>query len=445
MIHFANALLAYEDCSAARDVRALLISNKYNVPMLPNGEDALNEARRSSPDLVLIGPRLGDMDPLTLARKLKNDPDTRDIPVCLLAAARTEATMLEALEIGLDDIILSPSEDATLLRRLQPLVRLATMHGELARRSYVASGFGVQSPSALLPEQIDEGGKKQVIAVLTDPADRTLLETQLGAAVELTVTDNPFIAQDMITDQNFDAAVIFVGEDIDPVLDLCTQVRNNPRLFNLPVVLVADEAQAADQEAIYRRGASRVVLRPVDKTLLRTSVLSLVRRQRLRWAIRQAIDTTKASAVLDELTGLYNRAFMDAYLKDRLAHAAITQKTVSVVVFSVPALLTVGQQFGDEARQHLVQQLGHWITRLLRAEDPTALYSAKEFLVALPDTPLEEAQIVAQRIAGVLTYTDFAVEDVYEVVKVWPEVGVTAYEPGDTYLSVIERARANLS
>ena len=51
--------------------------------------------------------------------------------------------------------------------------------------------------------------------------------------------------------------------------------------------------------------------------------------------------------------------------------------------------------------------------------------------MVLPDTPLAEAETVIHRIAGVLTYTDFAVREVYQPVKLWVQVGATDAQPGD--------------
>jgi two-component system cell cycle response regulator len=59
----------------------------------------------------------------------------------------------------------------------------------------------------------------------------------------------------------------------------------------------------------------------------------------------------------------------------------------------------------------------------------------------LPDSPLSEASLVINRIAGVLAYTDFAVRDVYEPVKVWVRVGSAELTDGDTAESLIARAR----
>ena len=101
-------------------------------------------------------------------------------------------------------------------------------------------------------------------------------------------------------------------------------------------------------------------------------------------------------------------------------------------------------QFGDEAGAHLTRQLAQWITTLVRAEDLTAHYAEHDFCVSLPDTSLQEADIVMNRIAGILSHTDFAVPEVYQPVTVAVEIGMAGLEPEDTVESLIARARESL-
>ena len=177
---------------------------------------------------------------------------------------------------------------------------------------------------------------------------------------------------------------------------------------------------------------------------LRYDLTTLIKRQRLRWSIRQALDRTKQGATLDETTGAYTWEFLSQHLGGLIGAAHTWEKHLTLVFFSVPGIVEVREQFGDEAGVHLTRQLAQWITTLVRAEDLTAHYGEHDFCVSLPDTPLHEAGVVMNRIAGILSYTDFAVPEVYQPVTVEVEVGMAELEPHDTAESLIARARENL-
>lgn len=441
MINYASCLLAYADGPQSRSLHERLAHHAYRGPLIANGADALVEAARTQPDIVIIGPELSDMTDMELVRRLKGNPKTAHIPVLTLAERGSERYCAEALDAGIDDTMALPADETVLLARLRPLVRMATMHAELRLRSMVARGIGINAPDHVGPST---GSEPAVVLAFGGEADAAELRAALGPTAEIVTTADLYQIEDMVMARNFDAAVLFSGRNPAPHLDLCAQMRNNPRLFNLPVVLVTDPDLPIDPSLPYRQGASRVVTRPVQPAVMRASVVPLVRRQRVRWAIRNALIKTMAPASHDPLSDVYNEDFLLRYLAERSALARSRDSHMSLVMFYVPSLAGTKASFGDEAEQHLLRKLSQWINGLLRVEDLTARSGPHEFCVALPDTPLHEAEIAMYRIAGVLAHTDFAVPDVYEVVQVWLQVAAIELKPDDTPETLMARARAQL-
>lgn len=433
MIRLANVLIVDGNHDRSEEMRARLGHAGYHASTVPTGVDALGHLRHEHPDLVIVADP-ADGDAIELGAQIKNAKETNDIPVLLLAPEATAEVYRRVLAAGLDDVLTPQCDDSELNARLRPLVRLETMHAELRQRALVAGRFGiaarerVSGPIGAAPALLLIGDRlEKVHPLLADLGE-------VAAAADL------FEAEDQLGRRNFDAAVVSFGEDPEGLLGFCSQVRNNPRLFNLPMVLLTP--QPANEA--YRRGATRVLPPTADPAVLHSVVLSLVRRQQLRWAIRGALNDSLAPATRDPLTGAYGRAFFDAYLASRLELAKEQDRHLAVVFFAAPNIDGVRRQFGDDAALHLTQQVGQWITGLLRAEDLTAAYAPNEFCVVLPDTPLVEAEVVMHRIAGVLAYTDFAVREVYQPVKVWVQVGCTDVRNDDTVVSLLARARGNI-
>ncbi|MBC7950193.1 MAG: diguanylate cyclase [Rhodospirillaceae bacterium] len=430
MIRLANVLIVDDNSGHADALVQRLGLGNYHAVVARDAAHGLSHARQEHPDLVLaVSP-----DPISFSAALKTDPASCDIPVIVIAETVTPDLCARALEAGVDDVIAIQCDDDELFARMRPLVRLATMHAELRYRAEAAQGFcvvardRVGAPENALPAILligDEAARAQ--AILADFCD-------------ITLSDNLYEAEGLLTQRNFDAALIAFDDEPEGLLGFCSQVRNNPRLFNLPMVVLS----GADAVEAYRRGATRVLPRPVDAVVLRSVMLTLVRRQQLRWTIRGALNDSLQGAARDEETGVYSRAFLDAFLANRLEAAKSQDRHLAVVFFASPNVDGVRRQFGDDAALHLTQQVGQWITGLLRAEDLTAAYGPAEFCVVLPDTPLAEAEVVMHRIAGVLAYTDFAVREVYQPVKVWVQVGCTDSRSDDDMDSLLARARKNL-
>lgn len=435
MIRLANVLIVDGNASRAQALRERLSRGGYHASMATDSVDGNRLACLERPDLVLVGTP-EDADAVDFGAQMRHEPTSADIPVLIYADLISADLCDRALNAGLDDVATIGCDDSELFARMRPLVRLSTMHAELRQRAAVANMFGIAARERVA----GPGATAPAILVIGD--DPGSIQGVLTGYGEITHTPSLYEAEDLLTRRNFDAAVLSFSAEPEGVLGFCSQVRNNPRLFNLPMVLVA--GAGTDPAEAYRRGATRVLPRPVEPMVLRAAVLTLVRRQQLRWSIRPALNDSLQDATRDPVTGAYGRAFLEAYLGARLEIAKAQNRHLAVVLFSAPNIDGVRDQFGDDAALHLTQQLGQWITGLLRAEDLTAAFKPSEFCVVLPDTPLVEAEVVMHRIAGVLAYTDFAVREVYQPVKVWVQVGCTDARDDDDFASLLARVRRDL-
>jgi len=431
MNRLATLLVANADRTALAPVLTRLEAAGYFLA--DGGDSPIEQAKRLRPDLILVGE--ADGDPVALGAAFRATPDCAAIPVVLLAASATTELALRALAADLDEVIDPNADDAELLARLRPLIRLATMHAELRLRAAAAATRNLIAPDRFIAPS--DPGRPSVLVIGTQSAAIAAL---LSDETEVTAIPDLYEAERRLEQHNYDAAVLTASGEAE--LAFASQVRHNPRLFNLPIVMIAADETVAPRA--YRRGASRVLDLPLDPGHLRAAVLTLVRRQQVRWGIRAILGQSLGDATADPLTGTYDRAFLESYLGARLDVARAQDRPLAVVFFSIPNIEGVRRHFGEEAATHLTRQLGQWITRLVRAEDPTALFGPNRFCVVLPDTPLAEAEVVMHRIAGVLSNTDFAVPDVYQPVRIWVQVGCTDARPDDDCLSLFARAGAAL-
>ncbi|MBF0168378.1 MAG: response regulator [Alphaproteobacteria bacterium] len=441
MSHLGTLLLVSGDSRGGQGLTTRLTEGGFDVTFVSDGAKAIKAAQDDHPDIIVSLTTLPDMSGIDLANKLKEDAETADIPVALLCDHFSTELSQQALEAHIDDLVVQPIDPGVLVARLKPLLRLSTMHTELSRRAQVASRFGVEAAG-----KVDIAVNDANQQILLVSRDKKAAQTYAGllAKASVTITENLIEAEDLLTQKNFDAALLDVTDSPAEHLSLCSQIRNNSRLFNLPVLLIAAPGTFADPVEPYRRGASRVLVRPSDPDLLVTALLALVRRQRLRWRIREALLKTMGKATGDDRTAAYSKEFMLAHLAGRLEHARRGGRNLSLVYLNIPNISAVVHQFGKEAGEQLLAQLGNWIMGLLRAEDLTARSGDSEFCLVLPDTPIEEAEIVMHRIASVLTYTDFAVPDVYQPVKVWVEVGSALAREDDSVETLLARAHTRL-
>lgn len=103
-------------------VKFRLTSRGYEVDVATDGSDALERINRSKPDAIVLDSMMPVMDGLEVLRRLREEPDTRSIPVIMLSARNQEADVVGALELGANDYMIKPFSPEELVVRLTRLL-----------------------------------------------------------------------------------------------------------------------------------------------------------------------------------------------------------------------------------------------------------------------------------------------------------------------------------
>jgi DNA-binding NarL/FixJ family response regulator len=101
-----------------------LESHGYLTDTAQNGFEALEQVALSAPDLVLLDVMMPGMDGISVLRILKEDPETRLIPVVLMTALNAVDDRIRGIEAGADDFLSKPVDERELLARIRTALSL---------------------------------------------------------------------------------------------------------------------------------------------------------------------------------------------------------------------------------------------------------------------------------------------------------------------------------
>jgi two-component system alkaline phosphatase synthesis response regulator PhoP len=104
-------------------LRFNLTKEGFAVVCAASGEEALKSALSNRPDLILLDLLLPGMDGLEVARRLKHDASTKEIPVIMVTAKGEEADIVTGLEVGAEDYITKPFSRKVLIARVRAVLR----------------------------------------------------------------------------------------------------------------------------------------------------------------------------------------------------------------------------------------------------------------------------------------------------------------------------------
>ncbi|HEX2253424.1 MAG TPA: response regulator [Thermoanaerobaculia bacterium] len=126
----ARIYLVEDEPDIAEVLRYNLEKEGFRVDSETRGDRALEAIRRAPPDLVLLDLMLPGIDGLEIARALKRDPATAQVPVVMLTARGEEVDRIVGLELGADDYIPKPFSPREVVLRAKAVLRRAARSGD---------------------------------------------------------------------------------------------------------------------------------------------------------------------------------------------------------------------------------------------------------------------------------------------------------------------------
>ena len=119
-----ETILLVEDERDIQDLLKFHLEREHlSVITADTGEEALRGLKAHKPDLILLDLMLPGIDGLEVCRRLKAQPDTRDIPVIMLTAKDSEADIISGLEMGAADYVTKPFSPRVLVARMHAVMR----------------------------------------------------------------------------------------------------------------------------------------------------------------------------------------------------------------------------------------------------------------------------------------------------------------------------------
>ncbi|CAN5833563.1 hypothetical protein BH24DEI2_BH24DEI2_02800 [soil metagenome] len=124
----------------------------------------------------------------------------------------------------------------------------------------------------------------------------------------------------------------------------------------------------------------------------------------------------------DSLTGLYNRRFLERYLRQEFSRSSRYKRVLSVAMLDIDHFKSVNDRFGHGVGDSVLKIMAEVFAQSLRSADVAARFGGEEFVLVLPETSLSDAALVCERVCQRVAAYPWA--DLHPELQVTVSIGV---------------------
>jgi two-component system, cell cycle response regulator len=369
----------------------------YITNVAATGGEGLEIAGQFLPDLIVLDMDLPDMAAPAVMERLRRDVRLANAFVIMVSTQNDMLTRKTAFQSGCDEFMPKPIVEAGLLTRIRNFMRKDSQLKQLglAYESYGMYGFA---------EKVDDFDLPARITLVAPQTDTTaLLRRNLQKHLNQRIDSMP--ADQVLTnarDETVETDLIAITSDpANPTaaLRLMSELRSHPKTRDTAYCLIfSTEQESQDSDIAYDLGADTVIEAHIGPEEAALRLSRLIFRKRLADRTRDHIQNSLQLAMMDPLTGLYNRRFCMAQLGHIVADSAVAGHSFAVMILDIDRFKSVNDRWGHAAGDAVLVETAKRLTNVLRQGDLLARIGGEEFVVALPKCSLGEARAVAERL-----------------------------------------------
>ncbi len=394
----------------------------FDVITATNGPEAIAICERGLCDIALLDVMMPGMDGFEVCARLKADIRTAHIPVVMVTALDQPADRVRGLEAGADDFLTKPVNEVALIARVRSLSRLKVVLDELRARAATSASLGLADPLAHVLNEPKIKGKILLVDDRDSSGQRIVQALSGEHGVERETSPQNALFRG--AEGDFDMFVVSLGlKDYDG-LRLCSQFRSLERTRQLPILMVAE---IEDDKKVLRGlelGVNDYITRPIDRNELVARVRTQLRRKRYADALRESMQASIEMALVDPLTGLNNRRYLETHLASMLQNVTSRGGALSLMVLDIDFFKAVNDTYGHDAGDEVLRNFAGRIKHMVRQADLACRFGGEEFVVIMPDATTAVAASIAERVRAAVEDELFQIDGGKSAIPVTVSIGI---------------------
>jgi diguanylate cyclase (GGDEF)-like protein len=217
------------------------------------------------------------------------------------------------------------------------------------------------------------------------------------------------------------------------------EMKKCEEIKKIPVIFITGLDSDEDEEKGLSLEAADYITKPFSATIVKLRVRNQIQ-------IVNQMHTIERLSMIDQLTDIPNRRSFDSHLRIEWKQSIREQTPISLLMIDLDRFKKINDTYGHQQGDIVLQAAANIFRQSFkRPIDLAARWGGEEFVVLLPNTPLEGAMKVAENIRADVEKAEIANADDGEPIKITLSIGVNSLIPDhessiDAFLSDADRA-----
>ncbi|MDP2850338.1 MAG: diguanylate cyclase [Sulfuricurvum sp.] len=362
-------ILIVDDEPINISIVAEILRDEYDLLVATNGEKVLQIVSSDpKPDLILLDIMMPGMNGFEVAKVLKKNPDTVNIPIIFLTAKHDNESIVKGFELGAVDFVSKPFQKEELLARLKNTLQIFNLRNALNRALEKSQQYAKTIESQM--RLID----KNIIISSTD------LE---GKIIEVS-----------------DAFCKISGYSKEKLIGKMHRILRHPDMpsslfVKLWETITNGETWHGEIKNKTKNGSFYwldILIYPIVDDLGNKSGYT---------AISQNITDKKRVeelSVTDQLTQLHNRMYLENNFSKEIKRAKRYNHSFAVIMVDIDHFKEVNDTYGHDVGDNVLVGISKILSEHIRETDILGRWGGEEFLIICPHTSTSEAYALAEKL-----------------------------------------------
>ena len=229
-------------------------------------------------------------------------------------------------------------------------------------------------------------------------------------------------------------------------IEVCNILKSNPMYQDIPIIFITADDSKESFVTAFKTGAIDYIKKPFQKTELLLRVENQLKLNKAYAGLRKSNDELlEAYALLerlvtiDTLTGLENRRSLIEFGEVQIRLALRYNSFFSIMIIDLDYFKKINAIYGHPVGDEVLKNIAKILKNTLRNIDHLGRFEGDEFIIILPNTSLENAFVVAERIRG--TIADFKCTVENQIIQTTVSIGIASYGHQENDINqIIKRA-----